>query len=162
MRGYEVPGCQLLLRRAGFRLAVLDAGRASKTQGTASATLSRTVVHEVQPVTMDRFQQANELRLDQAGDLVKLAGRVTRVQDLGGLSFLHLQDATGVVQVVADPNRVPTTSELRVGSYVLVEGTVRPRPKGTEAPYLETGELDVVADRLEVLRSHYPNPRLPS
>ena len=137
MRGYEVPGCQLLLRRAGFPL-----GRARRWSDIKDARdclgyTSRTVVPEVQPVTMDRFQHANELRLDQAGDLVKLAGRVTRVKDLGGLSFLHLQDTTGVVQVVADPNRVPTTSELRVGVLCVRRRNRTPPAEGNRGPVSE-------------------------
>ena len=101
---------------------------------------------------------AADLGLDQAGRRVRLAGWVARVRDLGGISFFDLRDGSGLVQVVVDPAEVPEASELRMEFCVAVEGTVRRRPKGTENPDMDTGALEVAADRLEILSRSAPLP----
>ncbi|MDE0169248.1 MAG: OB-fold nucleic acid binding domain-containing protein, partial [bacterium] len=109
-------------------------------------------------MTVYRSHAAGELRSDQAGADVRLAGWVARVRDLGGISFFDLRDGTGVIQVVVDPASVPAASGLRMEYCVAVEGTVRPRPEGTENPDLATGDIEVAADRLEVLSASAPLP----
>ena len=98
-----------------------------------------------------RSCMAADLGPDQAGRRVRLAGWVARVRDLGGISFFDLRDGSGLVQVVVDPAEVPEASGLRMEFCVAVEGTLRPRPEGTENPDMENGALEVAADRLEVL-----------
>ena len=109
-------------------------------------------------MTVYRSHSAAELRLDRAGRRVKLAGWVARVRDLGGISFFDLRDASGLVQVVVDPASVPAASGLRMEYCVTVEGTVRARPEGTENPEMATGDIEVEADRLEVLSPSAPLP----
>ena len=109
-------------------------------------------------MTSYRSHRAGELRLDQAGTEVRLAGWVARVRDLGGISFFDLRDTTGIVQVVVDPASVPAAAGLRMEYCVAVEGTVRARPEGTENPELDTGDLEVGADRLDVLSASAPLP----
>ena len=105
-----------------------------------------------------RSCRAAELGLEQTGRLVRLAGWVARVRDLGGIFFFDLRDASGLVQVVVDPAEAPAAAELRMEYCVAVEGAVRPRPEGTENPDLETGGLEVAARRLEVLSPSAPLP----
>ena len=109
-------------------------------------------------MTAYRSHHAGELRLDRAGAEVRLAGWVARVRDLGGISFFDLRDTTGIVQVVVDPDSVPAAAELRMEYCVAVKGTVRARPEGTENPELTTGDIEVAADRLEVLSASAPLP----
>ena len=109
-------------------------------------------------MTVYRSHLAAALGLDQAGQQVRLAGWVARVRDLGGISFFDLRDGSGLVQVVVDPAVVPAASGLRMEYCVTVEGTVRRRPEGTENPELETGSLEVAADRLEILSRSAPLP----
>lgn len=98
-----------------------------------------------------RSCRAAELGPEQAGRRVRLAGWVARVRDLGGIFFFDLRDGSGLVQVVVDPAEAPAASGLRMEYCVAVEGAVRLRPEGTENPDMETGGLEVAADRLEVL-----------
>ena len=109
-------------------------------------------------MTAFRTHRANGLSLAISGSRVRLAGWVARVRDLGGIYFFDLRDSGGLVQVVVDPETVPSVSALRMEYCVSVEGTVRPRPEGTENPELETGDLEVAADRLEILSRAAPLP----
>jgi len=85
---------------------------------------------------------------------VRLCGWVHRRRDHGGVIFVDLRDRGGVVQVVFDPDRADifALAEQVRSEYVLaVEGRVRRRPEGTENPNMPTGQIEVLAQGLEVL-----------
>ncbi|HEX6577222.1 MAG TPA: aspartate--tRNA ligase [Jiangellaceae bacterium] len=107
---------------------------------------------------MLRNQTAGDLRAEHAGRTVVLAGWVARRRDHGGVAFLDLRDGSGVVQVVVRDEAVATG--LRSEFCVRVEGEVRRRPAGNENPSLPTGDVEVVADTLEVLSEAAPLPFL--
>jgi aspartyl-tRNA synthetase len=96
-----------------------------------------------------------DLREGHAGTKVVLAGWVHRRRDHGGLIFIDLRDSKGLVQVVFNPDDVPEAHReaetFRQEWVVLVEGTVRSRPPGTNNPNLATGNVEVYAIRAEVL-----------
>ena len=98
---------------------------------------------------------AGELRLDHAGDDVTLAGWVGRRRDHGGVIFVDLRDASGIVQVVLNPEDEPAPEDvlhgIRLEYCIQVLGTVRPRPEGTVNDDLPTGTVEVVASKLTVL-----------
>jgi aspartyl-tRNA synthetase len=103
-----------------------------------------------------RTHEAGVLRAAHAGETVTLAGWVARRRDHGGVTFIDLRDASGVVQVVLRES--PAAHALRNEFCVAVTGEVRRRPAGNENPELPTGEVEVVADRLEVLTESAPLP----
>jgi aspartyl-tRNA synthetase len=92
------------------------------------------------------------------GTEVTLAGWVARSRDMGGILFVDLRDASGVIQVVVDPSELPEAEQLRMEYCVAVTGTVRPRPGGTSNPDLATGDVEVGATGLEVLSPSDPLP----
>jgi aspartyl-tRNA synthetase len=102
-----------------------------------------------------RSHAAGGLRAAHAGEEVRLAGWVARRRDHGGLVFLDLRDASGVVQVVVHPEQAPAAAaaahEVRAEDCVRATGTVSLRPAGNENPDLPTGEIEVRAGDLEVL-----------
>lgn len=85
------------------------------------------------------------------GHEVVLAGWVARRRDHGGITFLDLRDASGIVQVVADPENLPEVTDLRMEYCISVTGEVRPRPDGTVNPDLPTGSVEVGATAIVVL-----------
>jgi aspartyl-tRNA synthetase len=105
---------------------------------------------------MIRTHQAGTLRVAQAGQQVTLTGWVARRRDHGGVVFIDLRDASGVVQVVLRQEDV--AHELRAEFCVLVSGEIRLRPAGNENPELPTGEVEVAAERIEVLAECEPLP----
>lgn len=88
---------------------------------------------------------------DLGGQKVVLAGWIARRRDHGGVTFIDLRDASGLVQIVADPQALAIVEELRMEFCIRVEGEVRPRPKGTVNPDLATGAVEVAAHTIEVL-----------
>src|SRR5438094_1983483 len=108
---------------------------------------------------MIRSHGAGTLRRDQAGEQVTLAGWVARRRDHGGVVFIDLRDASGVVQVVfRGEGEDRPEHALRAEFCIKVTGGVRERPAGNENPELPTGEIEVVADKLEVLGEAEPLP----
>src|ERR1700747_3115584 len=106
---------------------------------------------------MIRTQEAGTLRAAHAGEHVVLAGWVARRRDHGGVVFIDLRDASGLVQVVWRGEEA-IRHELRAEFCVLVSGTVRQRPAGNENPDLPTGQIEVVADEVEILSEAEPLP----
>ena len=105
---------------------------------------------------MIRTHEAGALRASQAGQQVTLAGWVSKRRDHGGVVFIDLRDASGVVQVVVREEDV--AHELRAEFCVLVAGEVRRRPAGNENPELPTGDVEVAAERIEILAESDPLP----
>jgi aspartyl-tRNA synthetase len=101
-----------------------------------------------------RTRTAGELRKENVGERVRLAGWVYRRRDHGGLIFIDLRDRWGIAQITFDPERREVFSiaeQLRSEWSVSVEGEVVPRPEGNENPELPTGEIEVDATSLRVL-----------
>jgi len=96
-----------------------------------------------------RSHEAGSLRAGDAGLTVTLAGWVARRRDHGGVAFIDLRDASGVVQVVVRDEEV--AHHLRAEYCLRVTGEVRTRPEGNQNPALPTGEVEVVASDVEVL-----------
>ncbi len=105
---------------------------------------------------MIRTHDAGTLRADAAGQQVTLAGWVARRRDHGGVVFMDLRDASGIVQVVLRSEDV--AHDLRAEYCVLVTGTVQARPAGNENPELPTGDIEVAATAVEVLSEADPLP----
>ncbi|GMU66463.1 MAG: aspartate--tRNA ligase [Acidobacteriota bacterium] len=103
---------------------------------------------------------AGTLNRERIGETVLLQGWVQRRRDLGGLLFLDLRDRSGVAQVVVRPEESPelatALAPVRSEWVVEVEGEVVAR----EAVNLKmpTGEIEVVARRVEILTPSDPLP----
>jgi aspartyl-tRNA synthetase len=105
--------------------------------------------------TMKRTVTCGALRSGNSGSTVTLNGWVHRHRDHGGIRFFDLRDRYGITQVVVDAD---ASAELRAVSEQLkfeyciaVEGTVRPRPGSMANPNMATGEIEVKAERIQVL-----------
>src|SRR3954452_6731407 len=102
-----------------------------------------------------RTHDAGSLRAENAGQTVTLAGWVARRRDHGGVIFVDLRDASGIVQVVF---REEDAHALRNEFCVQVTGEVSTRPEGNANPELRTGEIEVTASELVVLSEAAPLP----
>ncbi|HMA46652.1 MAG TPA: aspartate--tRNA ligase, partial [Frankiaceae bacterium] len=105
---------------------------------------------------MIRTHEAGALRREDAGRQVELAGWVARRRDHGGVAFVDLRDASGIVQVVVRDAEVG--HDLRGEYCVRIAGTVAARPAGNENPDLPTGDVEVIAAEVEILSRSDPLP----
>ena len=106
---------------------------------------------------MIRTHAAGTLRAEHVGQQVTLAGWVARRRDHGGVIFVDLRDASGVVQVVfrggseAADRAAAAAHVLRAEFCVRIEGRVERRPEGNDNPELPTGMVELTVTDLEVL-----------
>ncbi|RYE78541.1 MAG: aspartate--tRNA ligase, partial [Myxococcales bacterium] len=105
---------------------------------------------------MIRTHDAGSLRAEHVDQTVTLAGWVARRRDHGGVAFLDLREASGVVQVVVRDEAV--AHNLRNEYCLKVTGRVSARPEGNQNPGLPTGDIEVIADEVEVLSEAAPLP----
>ncbi len=105
---------------------------------------------------MIRTHDAGTLTAADAGQTVTLAGWVARRRDHGGVAFLDLREASGVAQVVVRDEAV--AHSLRSEYCIAVTGQVQRRPEGNANPNLPSGEIEVIADTVEVLSAAAPLP----
>ena len=97
----------------------------------------------------------------QLGQVVTVQGWVHRRRDHGGVIFIDLRDREGLLQIVCDPDTPDTfkTAEtLRNEFVVTITGKVRARPAGTVNVNLVSGEIELLAQSIEVLNPSLTPP----
>jgi aspartyl-tRNA synthetase len=111
----------------------------------------------VRPPRPNRYRThwAGELRADDVGSEVRVAGWVHRRRDHGGLIFIDVRDRTGLLQLVFRPEEAPdahaAAGNLRSEDVITVGGELVRREEGAVNPDLPTGEVELVAAELEQL-----------
>src|SRR5215218_3060134 len=109
-----------------------------------------------------RDLHCGETRADHVGRRLKLAGWAARRRDHGGLIFIDLRDHTGICQVVVNPERAPEAAEtahaVRTEFVLQAEGELVRRAPDAVNPNIDTGEVELQVDRLQVLAPSDPLP----
>ena len=102
-------------------------------------------------MTQNRTHTCNELRMEHAGQKVKLSGWMENVREVGqNFAFVILRDFYGTTQVVIETEEMMEIIHgLNKESVISVEGTVRER--SSKNKNLPTGEIEVLPERIEVL-----------
>jgi aspartyl-tRNA synthetase len=104
---------------------------------------------------MSRTHHCNQLRKNDVGKTVMLAGWVHVLRDHGGVIFIDLRDREGLTQVVFRPEENAEVAKeahtLRSEDVIEISGRVAARVPGTENPKLATGDIEVVPNRLQIL-----------
>ena len=105
--------------------------------------------------TMKRTHTCGQLRGCDNGKTVILNGWVHRKRDHGGITFISLRDRYGITQVVVDTaspqELLPLAAELKMEYCIAVEGFVRRRPDSMINADMDTGEIEICAQRILVL-----------
>ena len=101
--------------------------------------------------TFYRTHTCGELRIEQVGQTVTLAGWMENLREVGqNLAFLVLRDFYGTTQVVLETEEtVQAAKELNKETVISVTGAVRERD--SKNPKLPTGDIEVVPAKIEVL-----------
>lgn len=100
-----------------------------------------------------RTYTCNTIRKEHVGEHIKLAGWIQTIRDLGGVIFIDLRDQYGITQVVASGNEelVDFATKIPIESTISVEGTVRLRDDETINEKIETGLVELFAEKIEIL-----------
>ena len=96
-----------------------------------------------------------------SGRIITVAGWAQRRRDHGGVIFVDLRDREGLLQIVFDPDKaaVFAMAERVRNEFVLkVTGLVRERPAGTANANLESGQVELLCQDLEILNRCEPLP----
>lgn len=97
----------------------------------------------------------------EIGKTVEVAGWVNSRRDHGGLIFIDLRDHEGIIQLVITPDTpdaFQVAESLRDEFVVRASGTVRERAPELKNPNIETGEIEIVVDSLELINKSEPLP----
>jgi aspartyl-tRNA synthetase len=108
-----------------------------------------------------RTHRNGDLRLDHAGQTVRLLGWCRRVRNLGSLVFLDLRDRWGLVQLVAneetaDPELLAKLKAVRSEFVLAAEGLVAERE--SKNPNMATGDVEIRLTGLRILNTAAPLP----
>ena len=96
----------------------------------------------------------NTETIKHRGKLVKVCGWINTRRDHGKIIFIDLRDKSGILQLVFTPqnkNIYDLAQKLRPEWVISVEGRLKERPKGMQNPKIETGKIELEAEKLEVL-----------
>jgi len=106
---------------------------------------------------LKRTADCGRLRKSDVGQTAVLMGWVQSRRDHGGLIFIDLRDREGMTQIVFNPTLAPKAhkraKDLRSEDVIAIRGKVDARPDGTVNADLNTGEIELIVEDLEVLNT---------
>jgi aspartyl-tRNA synthetase len=109
-----------------------------------------------------RDLMCGEPRAADVGKTLTLSGWAARRRDHGGLVFVDLRDRSGVMQLVVNPERAPAAAEVAKdirNEFVLrAKGEVVARSPETVNAKMDTGEVELQVDELEIVSRSTPLP----
>lgn len=109
---------------------------------------------------MYRTRTCGELRIENVGQTVTLAGWVQGVHDLGGLTFVDLRDRYGITQLAFNedtPEALRSTASHLGREYVVqAKGTVAERYSKNKK--LATGDIEVLVTELNIISESQTPP----
>ena len=102
---------------------------------------------------MFRSKTCGELRIEDAGKEVTLAGWVQRTRRMGGMTFVDMRDRYGITQVVFndDDNAALNEAAQHLGREYVVQVKGRVAERTSKNPNMPTGDIEIIADELKVL-----------
>ncbi len=105
-----------------------------------------------------KINNNGQFNINNVGEVVTLYGWVAKKRNLGGLIFIDLRDRSGIIQLVIKPeNDCYSLAETLKNEYVIkVVGKITERE--SKNLNLETGEIEVIIDNLEVLNTSIDIP----
>lgn len=111
---------------------------------------------------MYRSHTCTELTINNVGEKVTLSGWVHRRRDHGGIIFIDLRDRYGLTQIVFDPDvakaAFDVADKVRPEYVLKVTGEVRKRIEGQANVKMDTGEIEVYIEEVEILNSSKTPP----
>ena len=99
---------------------------------------------------MYRTHNLGELNIKNVGEEVELSGWIQKIRNLGGMIFIDLRDQFGITQIVINDEKLQEQAKgLTTESCIHICGKVVER--SSKNSKMATGEIEVVADKIEIL-----------
>ncbi len=109
---------------------------------------------------MYRTHTCGELRIENAGQTVTLAGWVQKARKLGGMAFVDLRDRYGITQLVVDASAseelVNTASSL--GREYVIQATGLVVERQSKNPKMPTGDIEISLSEIKILNKAQTPP----
>jgi len=109
-----------------------------------------------------RDRYCGELRAEDEGTRVMVAGWAARRRDHGGLIFIDLRDHSGVIQLVVNPERTrdaaKTAHDVRTEFVLRARGEIVRRAAEAVNPNIPTGDVEIQVDELDIVSRSEPLP----
>ncbi|GEK89974.1 aspartyl-tRNA synthetase [Alkalibacterium putridalgicola] len=104
---------------------------------------------------MKRTAYCGQITKEYHEETITVTGWVQKRRDLGGMIFIDLRDREGIVQVVFNSNQnkeaLEIAEKIRSEYVIAVKGTVVLREEGQINSELATGEIEIMAEEVEIL-----------
>ncbi len=107
---------------------------------------------------MYRTHTCGELRKEHLGKSVTLAGWVQGIRDLGNLVFIDLRDRYGMTQLFFDKSSPLAERAKQLGREYVLQVTGFVRERSSKNPQLETGDVEMLVEKLTVLNESKTPP----
>ncbi|MBR1839536.1 MAG: aspartate--tRNA ligase [Prevotella sp.] len=109
---------------------------------------------------MYRTNTCGELRIDNVGQTVTLAGWVQGVHNLGALTFVDLRDRYGITQLAFNEDAPDTLKEAaaHLGREYVVQATGVVAERYSKNPKLPTGDIEIIVSELTVISESQTPP----
>lgn len=109
---------------------------------------------------MYRTRTCGELRLQDVGREVVLAGWVQKARKMGGMTFVDVRDRYGISQVVfnQEVNAVLCEEASKLGREFVVRISGKVAERSSKNAHIPTGEIEIIASSLDVLNASATPP----
>jgi aspartyl-tRNA synthetase len=109
---------------------------------------------------MYRSHTCGELRIDNVGQNVILAGWVQRIRKMGGMSFIDLRDRYGITQLVVDDgvNHELNETAAKLGREYVIQATGTVAERSSKNSKIPTGDIEIKLSSVKVLNASLTPP----
>lgn len=109
---------------------------------------------------MYRTHTCGELRIDNAGQRVELAGWIQRIRKMGGMSFVDLRDRYGITQLVVDDSKDPALNDIvgRLGREYVIKAAGTVAERSSKNSRIPTGDIEIRIESLTILNASETPP----
>lgn len=109
---------------------------------------------------MYRTKKCGELRIENVGEVVTLAGWVQRTRKMGGMTFVDLRDRYGITQIVFnnENNSELTERANRLGREFVIQVKGEVAERSSKNAKMPTGDIEIIASELNVLSESLTPP----
>ncbi len=107
---------------------------------------------------MYRTHTCGELRIENVGQKVTLAGWVQRSRKLGGMTFIDLRDRYGITQLVLEADAAMVETATSLGREYVIQATGEVVERQSKNPKMDTGDIEIRLEAINVLNKSVTPP----